>query len=196
MNSPTLPRTSATVTDATPATPNGSPTTPSGSPTTPNDVPLDASLGLQWSVELATRRATLHLARRVAQHVKVGDLVILVGPLGAGKTFFVRGLARALGLPSSEPVTSPTFALVQELPTKVPVVHSDLYRLTKADEVEHLGLRQARETACLFVEWGKPFIAALGGDALVLELTRSPRFAHFSATGERSRELLAALRAG
>jgi tRNA threonylcarbamoyladenosine biosynthesis protein TsaE len=126
--------------------------------------------------------------------VRVGDLVILVGPLGAGKTFFVRGLARALGLPHSEPVTSPTFALVQELPTAVPVVHADLYRLTKPEEIEQLGLLQARDTACLLVEWGKPYIGALGGDALVLELTRSPRFAHLSATGERSREVLAQLK--
>lgn len=145
----------------------------------------------EWSVELPTRRSTLHLAKRLAKSVKVGDLVILAGPLGAGKTFFVRGLARALGLPGSEPVTSPTFALVQELPTVVPLVHSDLYRLTKIDELEHLGLRHARDTACLLVEWGVPYIAALGGDALILELTRPPRVAHFRATGARSRELLA-----
>lgn len=163
---------------------------------TPAAMTQDTSLVTPLSIELPTRRATLHLAQRVAKQVRVGDLVVLVGPLGAGKTFFVRGLARALGLPSNEPVTSPTFALVQELPTTVPVVHSDLYRLTKVDEVEQLGLRQARDTACLLVEWGKPFIDALGGDALVVELTRSPRFAHLSATGERSRQVLAALRRG
>lgn len=182
----------------TPPPPSDSPPPPSRDalgiePPPPTAEPRTADQA-QWSIELPTRRATLHLAKRIAKHVRVGDLVILVGPLGAGKTFLVRGLARALGLPSSEPVTSPTFALVQELPTSLPVVHSDLYRLTKVDEVEQLGLRQARDTACLLVEWGKPYIAALGGDALVLELTRSPRLAHISATGDRSRQLLAALR--
>lgn len=148
-----------------------------------------------WSTLLPTRRATLHLAKRIAKHVQVGDLVILVGPLGAGKTFLVRGLARALGLPSSEPVTSPTFALVQELPTTpVPVVHADLYRLTKPEDVHQLGLKPARDSACLLVEWGEPYIAALGGDALVVELTRTPKFAHLRATGSRSRELLDAVR--
>lgn len=147
-----------------------------------------------WSIELPTRRATLHLATRLAKQVHKGDLIVLAGPLGAGKTFFVRGLARALGLPSTEPVTSPTFALVQELPTTVPLVHADLYRLTKLEDVDQLGLRQARDTACLVIEWGTPYIAALGGDALVLELTRTPRRAMLTATGERGRELLAALR--
>lgn len=168
------------------------------SPTPPNPATATATTPPsehQLRIALPTRRATLHLAKRVAKHVRIGDLVILVGPLGAGKTFFVRGLARALGLPSSEPVTSPTFALVQELQTKsVPVVHADLYRLTKIDDVDQLGLKQARDGSCLVIEWGEPYIAALGGDALVLELTRSPKFAQLRATGTRSRELLDSLR--
>lgn len=169
---------------------------PESNAPSPTDSSSDAELAAThpWSVELPTRRATLHLAKRFAKHVRIGDLVILVGPLGAGKTFFVRGLARALGLPAAEPVTSPTFALVQELPTAVPLVHADLYRLTKPDELAQLGLRQARDTACLFVEWGAPYLEALGGDGLVLELTRTPRSAHLTATGPRSRELLQALR--
>ena len=150
---------------------------PESNAPSPTDSSSDAELAAThpWTVELPTRRATLHLAKRFAKHVRIGDLVILVGPLGAGKTFFVRGLARALGLPAAEPVTSPTFALVQELPTAVPLV-------------------QARDTACLFVEWGAPYLEALGGDGLVLELTRTPRLAHLTATGPRSRELLQALR--
>jgi tRNA threonylcarbamoyladenosine biosynthesis protein TsaE len=148
-----------------------------------------------WAVELPTRRATLHLAQRMAAHLRPGDLVILSGPLGAGKTFFVRGLARALGLPSADPVTSPTFALVQELGTPlVPLVHADLYRLSRPDEVNELGLLQARETACLVVEWGQPFVDALGGDALIVELTRPPRRALFTAAGRRSTALLDAIK--
>ena len=96
---------------------------PESNAPSPTDSSSDAELAAThpWTVELPTRRATLHLAKRFAKHVRIGDLVILVGPLGAGKTFFVRGLARALGLPAAEPVTSPTFALVQELPTAVPL---------------------------------------------------------------------------
>lgn len=168
------------------------------SPTPPNPAAQTAATPSEtpWRIELPTRRATLHLAKRVAKFVRVGDLVILVGPLGAGKTFFVRGLARALGLPSGEPVTSPTFALVQELQTQsVPVVHADLYRLTKIEDVDQLGLKQARDGSCLVIEWGEPYIGALGGDALVLELTRTPKFAELRGTGPRSRELLEALQA-
>lgn len=162
-------------------------------PSTPNQQ-LHASEST--SVELPTRRATLHLAQRLAAHLQVGDLVILVGPLGAGKTFFVRGVARALGLPSSEPVTSPTFALVSELSTpRVPLVHADLYRLGNADEVHDLGLLSSRDSNCLLIEWGKPYVDALGGDALLIEFTRPPsRRATFTATGPRSAELLEAVR--
>lgn len=146
---------------------------------------------VQWILDLPTRRATRRFAQRLGNHLQVGDLVVLAGPLGAGKTFFVRALARRLGLPSSEPVTSPTFALMQELPTPgVAVVHADLYRLTSPDEAIELGLRAARDSNCLVVEWGQPFISVLGGDALVIEFTRAPRRALVTTTGPRSGELL------
>lgn len=149
-----------------------------------------------WELALPTRRSTLHLAQRLAPHLRTGDLLVLAGPLGAGKTFFVRGLARALGLPSSQPVTSPTFALVQELETHpVSLVHADLYRINHAAELMELGLLHARENNCLVVEWGAKYFDALGGDALFLELTRPPRRALLSASGPRSRELLEAVRA-
>lgn len=150
-----------------------------------------------WTLDLPTRRATRRLAQRLGAHLQVGDLVVLAGPLGAGKTFFVRALARRLGLTSSEPVTSPTFALMQELPTPaVALVHADLYRLTSPDEALELGLRAARDSNCLVVEWGQPFIGVLGGDALVIEFTRAPRRALVESTGPRSGELLGHLHAG
>jgi tRNA threonylcarbamoyladenosine biosynthesis protein TsaE len=124
----------------------------------------------------------------MARVLVAADLLILSGPLGAGKTFFVRGLARALGF-SGERVTSPTFALVQEFPTTPRLVHADLYRLSAAEQVRELGLLQERAAgALLVVEWGEPYIAELGGDALCLQLSRSPsaergRSASLSATG-------------
>jgi tRNA threonylcarbamoyladenosine biosynthesis protein TsaE len=163
-------------------------------PSNPNEPLHAAASESTWSVELPTRRATLHLAQRLAAHLRAGDLVILVGPLGAGKTFFVRGVARALGLPASEPVTSPTFALVSELATpRVSLVHADLYRLGDVDEVHDLGLLASRDTNCLLIEWGRPYVDALGGDALIIELTRPSRRAAFTATGRRSAELLQAV---
>ena len=124
-----------------------------------------------------------------------GDLLLLDGPLGAGKTFFARGLARSLGVAADARVTSPTFTLVQEYETEPKLVHADLYRLSDDERgVFELGLfAQRDEGALLVVEWGLPFERLLGGDALVLTLAREPRKAAFSATGPRSRQLLEAL---
>lgn len=144
-------------------------------------------------IALPSRRATRKLAEALASELQRGDLVILSGELGAGKTFFVRGLARKLGLLWPEPVTSPTFALIQELETSPPVVHADLYRLTAAGQVVDLGLEPMRENAALIVEWGAAYAAALGGDALEIRLSRPPRHADISASGSRSSALLRAL---
>ena len=145
---------------------------------------------------LPTESATRELAARLAPLLKSGDLVVLNGPLGSGKTFFTRALCRALGLPASVRVPSPTFTLVHEHPTEPPVSHADLYRLRDMADVRGLGLDAQRDDGrVLVVEWGEPYIDVLGGDALVLELALDPRRASLRATGARSRELLAAFHA-
>jgi tRNA threonylcarbamoyladenosine biosynthesis protein TsaE len=146
-------------------------------------------------VPLPNRRATRLLARALAGGLQTGDLLVLSGPLGAGKTFFVRALSRALGLQAHEPVTSPTFTLVSELPTQPPLVHVDLYRLTSSEQVRELGLEEARTRAALAVEWGQEHLAALGSDALCVQLTTTPRAATLTATGPRSAQLLQATQA-
>ncbi|WP_433931303.1 tRNA (adenosine(37)-N6)-threonylcarbamoyltransferase complex ATPase subunit type 1 TsaE [Sorangium cellulosum] len=162
-------------------------------------------------IELPSRRSTIRLARALAGLLAGGDLVVLAGDLGAGKTFFARALCRALGVPPALPITSPTFTLVHEHEGRVPIAHADAYRLggaSSADdaggaataELAQLGLRERRgEGALVVVEWGEPFVEALGGDALLIHLAAPEdpaapgRAAEIRATGERSRTVLAAL---
>ncbi|MEI9941445.1 MAG: tRNA (adenosine(37)-N6)-threonylcarbamoyltransferase complex ATPase subunit type 1 TsaE [Pseudomonadota bacterium] len=145
---------------------------------------------------LPTRRSTQKLAQLIAPCLAAADLVILTGPLGSGKTFFVRALCRALGLPGAERVTSPTFTLVQEHDTVPPLSHADLYRLNGPEQLRELGLDAQRDDGrLLLVEWGEPYIQELGGDALLLSFALDPRRAKVSATGRRSHAILAELSA-
>ncbi|HLK39832.1 MAG TPA: tRNA (adenosine(37)-N6)-threonylcarbamoyltransferase complex ATPase subunit type 1 TsaE, partial [Polyangiaceae bacterium] len=104
---------------------------------------------------LPTRRDTRRLGRAIASAVLPGDLVVLSGPVGAGKTFLLRAMARALGV--AGPVTSPTFTLIQEYETpRGPLVHADLYRLLGDPsklplEIARLGLRERRIEGALVV---------------------------------------------
>jgi tRNA threonylcarbamoyladenosine biosynthesis protein TsaE len=148
----------------------------------------------ELTFDLPTRRSTQKLAQLIAPTLAESDLVILTGPLGSGKTFFVRALCRALGLPATQRVTSPTFTLVQEHDTVPPLAHADLYRLNGPEQLRELGLDAQRDDGrLLLVEWGEPYIAELGGDALLLTLALDPRRAVVSATGRRSRAILAEL---
>lgn len=148
-------------------------------------------------VDLPTRRRTIQLARRLAPHIQASDLILLEGDLGAGKTFFARALCRALGVPPSLAVTSPTFTLVHEYDGRLPIAHADLYRLRDPAELPELGLRERRaEGVVLLVEWGGPYLGALGGDGLRIALKLSGqgnlRKAEFFATGPRSLTLVRA----
>ena len=124
---------------------------------------------------LASRRDTRQLGAAIARALEPGDLVMLEGPLGSGKTFLTRAIARALG--ARGPVTSPTFTLVREIATRRGVLlHADLYRLrgeTLGEETRRLGLRERRSEGCLLVvEWGMDALDALGGaPALVVALS-------------------------
>ncbi len=121
---------------------------------------------------LPGERAVAALARRIALALPRGALLVLTGPLGAGKTTFVKGVALALG--SEATVTSPTYALVHEYPTpEGTLVHVDAYRLPDADALVALGLDELRERARLtLVEWGEVLIGR-EVDAYQLELDRA-----------------------
>jgi tRNA threonylcarbamoyladenosine biosynthesis protein TsaE len=112
---------------------------------------------------------TLELARAVGELLRPGDVVSLVGDLGAGKTVFARGVARALGV--TELVVSPTFTIVREYEGRVPLVHVDVYRIDAVQELHDLGFEEVvRDDAVTLVEWGDKVDALLPGDRLDVRL--------------------------
>jgi len=93
------------------------------------------------------------MGEELAATLRQGDLVLLSGELGAGKTTFVRGLARGLG--SRAEVQSPTFQLVRVYPGRVQLGHVDLYRLEPGAEIAELGLEDLLADGVVVVEWGE-----------------------------------------
>jgi len=91
------------------------------------------------------------LAARVAEHLRAGDVVAVSGELGAGKTTFVRGAARALGV--TGPVSSPTFTIGHRYEAPTPVAHLDLYRIAGLDPEEWGDLEPYFDGSIAFVEW-------------------------------------------
>lgn len=118
--------------------------------------------------------ATCALAQRLGAGLRAGDVLLLTGAIGAGKTHLARCLIRSLQ-DSPEDVPSPTFTLVQAYDTRNgPLWHSDLYRLTAPDEVVELGLVDAFETAICLVEWPDRLGALTPRSALHMALTDGP----------------------
>jgi tRNA threonylcarbamoyladenosine biosynthesis protein TsaE len=147
----------------------------------------------ELNIALPNRRATRRLGAALAAAMRPGDLLLLEGDLGAGKTFLVRAIARGLGVPSAVRITSPTFTLLHEHVGRLPIVHADLYRLGDADELVELGLvERIGGDAVVLIEWGGRYAAALGGEGLWLSLALSEtgRSARLEARGARAEALL------
>lgn len=106
------------------------------------------------SPELVTRspEETESAAEQLGRRLGRGDLLLLAGPMGAGKTTFVRGLARGLG--TGGDVMSPTFQLVRVYPGRVQLAHADLFRLAEAGELADLGFDELLDQGVLVIEWG------------------------------------------
>ncbi len=112
---------------------------------------------------------TQALAVEVAGFVRAGDLIVLAGELGAGKTAFTQGLARGLGV--ADAVTSPAFVLVRSYAGRLPLTHIDVYRLDHLQEVFDLGIAEiVDEGGVTVVEWGDVVTPALPTDLLEIRL--------------------------
>jgi tRNA threonylcarbamoyladenosine biosynthesis protein TsaE len=123
---------------------------------------------------LTDAAASESFGARLAAVVRPGDVIALSGPLGAGKTSIARGLLAALGLAGEAP--SPTFAIVQPYAppeTRLPVMHVDLYRIEHVEELDELGLDEARGESVLLIEWPER-APGRWPDALALTLDFAP----------------------
>jgi tRNA threonylcarbamoyladenosine biosynthesis protein TsaE len=136
------------------------------------------------------------LGQRLGAAMQAGDVLALVGPLGSGKTTFAQGLALGLEVPADRHVASPTFALVNQHPGRVPFLHADLYRLENEAELAELGLDEAIDRGAAAIEWADRYPDALPADRLTI--TFSPdatggRQLRLEAQGPRGSQLLQAI---
>lgn len=126
---------------------------------------------MELLLRTATADDTLGVGAAIAPLLRISDVLVLTGELGAGKTTLVRGIASGLG--AAEHVASPTFTLVREYVTgRVPVAHVDVFRLDRVQDVVDLALDELEGGACvLIVEWGDAVEELLPDDRLRVELT-------------------------
>ncbi|MCS7044977.1 MAG: tRNA (adenosine(37)-N6)-threonylcarbamoyltransferase complex ATPase subunit type 1 TsaE [Gemmataceae bacterium] len=133
------------------------------------------------TIDVGNPSQTDALGRRLGAVLFPGAVVALVGPLGAGKTHFVRAVAVGAGVVSPDVVTSPTFVLIQEYPARVPIYHFDAYRLASETEFAELGVHEyfAGNGVCL-IEWADKVRGVLPSEHLEF---------HFAITGPMSRRI-------
>ena len=133
----------------------------------------------RWEFHTGTAAQTQQLAQRLAGFLRAGDLIILSGELGAGKTTFTQGLGRSLGV--REGIISPTFVLVRihpnlpdgHNPGGPDLVHVDAYRLATPGEIDDIDLEDTMDSAVTVVEWGVDRVEHLSASRLEIELVRA-----------------------
>ena len=149
------------------------------------------------TVTVATDTAMRALGRAIAAETRAGDLLLLSGPLGAGKTTYTQGLAQ--GLQVRGPVTSPTFAIARTHPSLVggpDLVHVDAYRHSGPEELDDLDLEAGMAESVTVVEWGTGIAEWLSDDRLEISIDRhadDTRTVQIRRIGDRWRGTLTAL---
>jgi tRNA threonylcarbamoyladenosine biosynthesis protein TsaE len=134
---------------------------------------------MAWEFTTATAAETQHIAEGLAKLLRAGDLVVLNGELGAGKTTFTQGLGRSLGV--RQGIISPTFVLVRIHPNLPEgpnpggphLVHVDAYRLATPGEIDDIDLENTMDSAVTVVEWGADRVEHLAASRLEIDLVRA-----------------------
>jgi tRNA threonylcarbamoyladenosine biosynthesis protein TsaE len=137
---------------------------------------------------------TADWGRKLGRLLRAGDVVALIGELGAGKTALAQGIARGLGVPEETYIASPTFTLINEYRGRIPLYHLDFYRLDDPSDCANLGLEEYLGGAGVaLIEWADKMAALLPGDHLAIRLAyrdETTRQALVCASGDRSAQLL------
>ncbi|HEU0264713.1 MAG TPA: tRNA (adenosine(37)-N6)-threonylcarbamoyltransferase complex ATPase subunit type 1 TsaE [Geobacterales bacterium] len=140
---------------------------------------------------------TERLGERLGALLAAGDVVALVGELGGGKTCFTRGIARGLGVDPTQPLTSPTFTLMQQYQGRVPLYHFDLYRLAGTADDHDLGFEEYLEgDGAAVIEWAERLPGLLPTERLTVTFhwqDDEERSLCFEPRGERYEELVKTL---
>lgn len=135
-------------------------------------------------IEIASPDEMFELGKRIGKQLRTGDLVLLNGPLGAGKTLLTQGIGASLGI---DGITSPTFVISRVHRAKVNLIHVDAYRLMVAENpnlsLDDLDLDSEREDAITVVEWGGSSAARLSEDRLEITIDRGSETRKVSALG-------------
>jgi len=137
-------------------------------------VPLTPQQRTAWGapvLTLPTVADTQALGARLAGTLRAGDLIVLIGPLGAGKTALVQGIGAGLGVRGA--VVSPTFVIARVHRGRLPLVHVDAYRLGSLDEVDDLDLDVDMADAVTVVEWGSGLVEQLAEARLEIVIERA-----------------------
>lgn len=120
---------------------------------------------------------TQAIGERVGQDLKPGDIVALIGDLGAGKTCLTQGIARGVKIEPNQIVNSPSYTLINEYAGKIPIYHIDLYRLQRREEVLDLGLEEyLEENGICIIEWADRMLDLLPEGCMTIELSWEDEF--------------------
>ena len=151
-----------------------------------------------WSVLTRSPRQTMSWGSRLGKLLKGGEIIALIGELGAGKTCFVRGVTRGLEVDKKAWIRSPTFTLINEYSGRLPVFHIDLYRVETRVQLEGLNLREYLYSEGIsLIEWFEHLPADEVDDYLEFRIAYAPgaqRELTFTSHGERYVEIVEDLR--
>ena len=137
-------------------------------------------------MQIATAEEMQNLGRKIGQRLVIGDVVALIGPLGAGKTELAKGIAAAFGITE---VTSPTFVIARSYKSNPPLIHMDAYRLLAGanplSELEDLDLNA--EDAITIIEWGGELVERISNEYLEIHINRDQEVREVTFVGHGAR---------